>query len=122
MKLRAFRSSDLMCRTVKGLGPAAGKSVVIRGPLATHASSCLRCQADLARYRRLRRELGRLAQYIEQSPVLMAPRVESAIGAQPALVTRRRHAARLVAAIAAATAAAAGTAAFSLWRRTRAAV
>jgi anti-sigma factor RsiW len=122
MKLLVSRSSDLMCRTVKGLGPAAGRAAAIRGPLATHASSCLRCQADLARYRRLRRELSGLAQRIESSPVPMAPRVERAIWAQPALITRPRRAARLAVAIAAATAAAAGTAVFSLWRRTRAAV
>jgi anti-sigma factor RsiW len=121
MKRVVPRSADLMCRTVRGLGPAAGKPGVVRRPLAAHVSSCLRCQADLARYRRLRRELGRLAQRIEVSPVPIAPRVARAISPELALAGPPRHNARLAATIAGATAAAASTVVFALWRRTRAA-
>lgn len=120
MKLRVPRSSELTCRMVKAFGPAAGKAAAMRGPLATHAATCLRCQADLARYRRLRRELGRLTQRIDPAPVPIAARVERAIWAQPPPATRPRRSARLAATIAATSAAAAGTAVFSLWRRTRA--
>ena len=115
------RSPYLVCRTVKGLGPGIVKIGALPGPLASHAASCLRCQTDLARHRRLQRELGRLAQRIEVAPVSIAPRADRATSVKLALVGRSRHNARLAATIAGATAAAASTVVFVLWRRTRAA-
>ena len=55
MKLTGGGSADLMCRTVKGFGPVAMRAGSMPRPLAMHAASCLHCQRDLARYRRLRR-------------------------------------------------------------------
>jgi hypothetical protein len=121
MKLAVCRSVDLMCSTVKGLGPAAAYVGALPGPLATHIASCLRCQADQARYRRLRRELSRLAQRSDVAPVSVVPSVEHAISVRLALAARPRHNARLAATIAGATAAAASTVVFAVWRRTRAA-
>ena len=119
MRLLTTRPSDLMCRTVRGVGATAGGA--LPGPLATHVSECLRCQAELARYRRLRRELGRLAQRREVAPISIAARVDHTISPQLAVVGRPSQNARRAATIVGATAAAASTAAFALWRRTRAA-
>ena len=108
MRLTGGGSADLMCRTVKGFGPVAMRAGSMPRPLAMHAASCLRCQRDLARYRRLRRELGRLAQPIDAAPMTIMPRVEQAIQPELALAPPPRHNARLAATIAGATAATAG--------------
>ena len=48
--------SDLSLR----LAEVADDSVVLGGPEAEHVASCLRCQAELAQYRRLLRHLRAL--------------------------------------------------------------
>lgn len=121
MKAAVGRSVDLMCSTAKGLGPVAARVSALPGPLATHIASCLRCQADQARYRRLHRELGRLAQRRDVAPVSVMPSVERAISVRLALAARPRHNVRLAATIAGAAAAAVSTVVFTVWLRTRAA-
>ena len=83
---------------------------------AQHAGSCLRCQAEIARYRRLRRELGSLAATTETAPSSILPAVEEAIWTEAPDHASFRHV-RFVATIAGATAAA-GVVAVAMWRRT----
>ena len=121
MKLAVGGSVDFRCRTVTGFGSAAARAGVLPRPLAGHVASCLRCQTDIARYRRLRRELGRLAWRIDVAPRSIVPRVDQAIAPRLALAEPPRHNARLAATIAGATAAAVGGVVIAVWLRTRAA-
>jgi hypothetical protein len=51
------------CASVASLLPAvADGDATLEGDARAHVSTCLRCQADLARYRRLRRELRTLGE------------------------------------------------------------
>ncbi len=86
--------------------------------LGRHAATCLRCQAETARYRKLHRGLGELAEVTEPAPVSLVAEVEKAIGGEigePARV--RARVAGAVAAAGAVTAAVAGAAAVIAWRR-----
>ncbi|MCP3976605.1 MAG: hypothetical protein GY720_19135 [bacterium] len=115
------RSSSLKCKAVKSLGPNLAEASILPGPLAHHAATCLRCQAEVARFRRLRRELSSLADHIEPAPSTLVERVEQAIWADAAPIGAQHHGAKVVATIAGATAAAASVVAVALWRRARAA-
>lgn len=60
------------CASVAGLLPAvADGDARLEGGAAAHVSSCLRCQADLARYRRLRRTLRTLGDPVGPGPELL---------------------------------------------------
>ena len=110
------RTASLKCKAVKGLGPDLATTDRLPAALAQHAASCLRCQAEMARYRRLRRELGSLAASTEPaSPTILAG-VEQAIASEARQHETTRHA-RFVATLAGATAAA-GVVAVAMWRRT----
>jgi anti-sigma factor RsiW len=99
-------------------------------PVQRHVESCLRCQAELARYRRMLRGLQLLrTQFLEPAPGLLAQTL-AVIGeaseqrAIRSLLTRRRlaYAGAIGGALAAAGATAAAVALHRARRRTGAAV
>src|SRR5207253_5144181 len=65
---------QVQCDEVARLLPAAvDGSATIEPPLVHHIESCLRCQAELARYRRMLRGLQLLrTRYLEPAPGLVA--------------------------------------------------
>ena len=111
------RSVNLKCRATRRLVPETLDPDRLPAGLAQHAASCLRCQAEMARYRRLRRELGALAAQTQPAPATIAPRVEEAIWGGDTEGRAGRHANRVVATLAGA--AAASVVAVAMWRRTR---
>ena len=83
--------------------------------LATHVETCLRCQAEAARYRTLRRQLGALSRRELAAPATLVPSVVVRIAREEAQtmmdprVGLRRAAVAISAAAGAAVAATAGT-------------
>jgi anti-sigma factor RsiW len=83
--------------------------------LAAHAETCLRCQAEAARYRTLRRRLGSLSSDEVAAPATLVPSVVTRIELEEADVSvdrrvgLRRAAVAVSAAAGAAVAATAGT-------------
>jgi len=75
------------------------------GRLVAHVDTCLTCQAEAARYRTLRRELGALAGTTVRAPDTLVPSVTARIG-QPARDEEPRRGLTLRAAAIAASAAA----------------
>ncbi len=122
MRVAGVRSVNLLCRTARRLGPEIANPSRLPAVVASHVRSCLRCQADAVRYRRLRRELGSLADRIEAAPPFLLTGVEQAISAQLASSAGSRQHAHLAATIAGTAAAAASAVAVAMWRRARAAV
>ncbi len=86
-----------------------GGTSVPEGPRRAHVEHCLRCQAELAQHRRIRRSLASLrAVMVEPDPSLVAEVIESLSGAAIVGAPRAglgRHRAAYVAAATAATAA-----------------
>jgi anti-sigma factor RsiW len=63
----------MRCEDVARLMPATVEGTPIDLAAQTHIESCLRCQAELARYRRMLRALQQLrTRYLEPSPSLLA--------------------------------------------------
>ncbi len=109
------------CRAVRLQLPAMNDPSHFEGPLAGHVSTCLRCQAEVSRYRKLSRSLGILADEVVVAPATLTAAVEERIaegGASRAEVLGR---ASRVAAAAGAVVAAAGTVVMVRWIRTRSA-
>ncbi len=112
---------SLTCRAVRLQLPSMDDPGAFEGSVAGHVGRCLRCQAEISRYRRLHRSLGILADEVVTAPDGLAEGVDAriagaghiALGA-PARVAR-------VAAAAGAVVAAAGTVAVVRWMRTRSA-
>jgi len=112
------------CLVVRSLAPSAETSV-LAGRLEAHIATCLSCQAETARYGKLRRQLASLADATLDAP----PRLVSAVGdaisrgdsAADAGV-RQSHPARVAAAAGGLVAAAAGAVAVAVWRHSKAAV
>ncbi|MGB9358478.1 MAG: hypothetical protein WCC01_07975 [Acidimicrobiia bacterium] len=83
--------------------------------LAGHVKSCLRCQAEAARYRTLRRRLGALSRDLATAPATLVPSVVARIEIDEAETSAdlriglRRAAVAVSAAAGAAVAATAGT-------------
>jgi len=83
--------------------------------LAGHVESCLRCQAEAARYRTLRRRLGALSRDFETAPATLVPSVVARMEIDEAETSAdlriglRRAAVAVSAAAGAAVAATAGT-------------
>lgn len=121
MKTDMNPSFPVMCRAIRALGPDIGGIGRMPAPLAHHASSCLRCQAEVIRYRRLRRELVALADRVNSAPPTLLTNVAHAVQGESAHQVPPPRRTRVVAQIAGATAAAASLAAVAMWRRTRAA-
>lgn len=94
------------------------------GTLGTHVARCLSCQAELARYRRLRRQLGSLAEVVEPVPLLPAATIEHEMSTGSAGDTPSKRSPQVgrAAAGGAVAAAAAGAAAVIMWRHSKAAV
>lgn len=109
------------CRAVRALLPSLDDPDTLRGPPAAHLGVCLRCQAEAARYRRLRRSLAALPERVEQAPAGLVGEVAQRLGeADPEASNAPVRAAR-VAAAAGAVVAAAGTVAMVRWMRARSA-
>lgn len=109
------------CRAVRVLMPSLDQADTLRGPLAAHLGTCLECQAERARYRRLRRSLAGLPERVEEAPAGLVAAIEaqlSTAGPDTALAAGR---ATRVAATAGAVVAAAGTVAMVRWMRARSA-
>ncbi|MGD2052388.1 MAG: hypothetical protein PVI35_07930 [Acidimicrobiia bacterium] len=113
----------VQCAAVRLSLPAMDRVVWQESRLGRHATSCLRCQAETARYRKLHRSLEELGHVTEPAPPTILPRVHHAIGG-PQLEERRSRGplagsvAGVAATAGAVVAAAAGTAAVVAWRRT----
>jgi len=63
----------MQCEDVARLLPATVEGTPVDLAAQTHIESCLRCQAELARYRRMLRALQQLrTRFLEPSPSLLA--------------------------------------------------
>jgi anti-sigma factor RsiW len=63
----------MRCEDVARLLPATVEGTPVDLAVQTHIESCLRCQAELARYRRMLRALQQLrTRFLEPSPSLLA--------------------------------------------------
>ena len=110
----------LTCRAVRLQLPLVDESQALAEPLASHVATCLRCQAESARYRSLHRSLAGLGDQTVAAPEGFVAEV-SALMHDPGFVVvpSQTRTARVVAA-AGAVVAAAGTVAMVRWLRTRA--
>ena len=112
-----------VCQVVDRALPAAtGDIAGLPAALRTHVESCLRCQVEVARYRKLARHLAALSDALEAAPRALVPAVMGKIGASHAAMgddagSRVGRAA----AAAGALVAAAGTVAVVRWLRTHSA-
>jgi anti-sigma factor RsiW len=112
------------CLIVRAAAPTADLSG-LSPRLESHVTACLYCQAEMARYGRLRRRLASLADVVEPVPAPLAAGVNIAIasGELPSgPVVSHSHPARVAAAAGAVVAAAAGAAAVAMWRHSKAVV
>jgi hypothetical protein len=112
------------CRVVQSLAPTRDLRP-FSARLDSHISACLTCQAELARYGRLRRQLAALAEVVSEAPQPLAAAVATAISSDVAPLDTKRpsaHLAGVAAAAGAIVAAAAGAAAVAVWRHSRLAV
>ena len=109
------------CRAVRLQLPSMDDPSHFEGPLAGHISTCLRCQAEISRYRRLHKSLGILADEVVVAPPGLAVAVDARISGGPVALTEQPGRAHRVAAAAGAVVAAAGTVAMVRWMRTRSA-
>jgi anti-sigma factor RsiW len=113
----------MRCEDIARLLPATVEGTPVDLAVQTHIESCLRCQAELARYRRLLRALQQLrTRFLEPSPSLLAQtlavlREESERQAVRSVLSGRRLA--YVGAIGGAVAAGATAAALLLVRSRR---
>ena len=112
-----------MCRAVRMWAPSGGEGV-IASRLDAHVRTCLACQAEFARYGKLRRHLAGMAEDVVTAPESLAAAVATAITRSEDSVPRgsENSMGRIIAATSAVTAAAAGTIAVILWRHSRPAV
>lgn len=100
--------------------PGLDRGASLSGTKGAHLESCLRCQAEAARYRGLGRELKQIAALVDQAPSGMVDAVMERIGVPLVVVGEERHKVTTVAA-AGALVAAASTIAVLTWRRRSAA-
>lgn len=111
-----------VCQLVDRALPAAfGDVAGLPVPLRTHAKACLRCQVEVARYRKLARHLAALSGVVVPAPTALAPAVMQEIGAPDSLVPDAGSRVGRAAAAAGALVAAAGTVAVVRWIRTHSA-
>jgi hypothetical protein len=112
---------NLSCLVVRSVAPSIGRGMLSKR-LDDHVGACLSCQAELARYGKLRRYVAALADVVVAAPASVVPIVaREIVSAEPAVTTERPYAMRTAAAGAVA-AAAAGAVAVALWRQSRTAV
>ncbi len=112
---------SIACRAVRFQLPMVDEETQLGGPLAAHLDSCLVCQAESVRYRRLQRSLAKLASDTESAPADLARAVEARLDGSlvPPADPVYGRAARVAAGVGAAVAAA-GTVVVVRWLRTRA--
>ena len=112
------------CRMVQSLAPSQEVGNLSK-MLDTHVSACLSCQAELARYGKLRRQLSSLTDVVDEAPEQLVAAVTAAIAsaddAQDA-DSGLTHSARVAAAAGAVVAAAAGAVAVAVWRHSKPAI
>ena len=99
-----------MCLIVQSVAPSTD-SPGLPGRLSSHVATCLSCQAEMARYRKLRRQLAALAAVTEPAPRPLAAAVADAVTTDTAKRGKPAHGqgrARLAAAAGAVAAATAG--------------
>ena len=112
------------CLVVRSAAPTADLSG-LSPRLESHVTACLSCQAEMARYGKLRRQLAALADVVETAPAPLVPGVEQAIvsGQLPSNpVVPHSRPARVAAAAGAVAAAAVGAVAVAMWRHSKAVV
>lgn len=112
-----------ICQVVdRALPAASGEIAGLPVALRTHIESCLRCQAEVTRYRKLARHLAALSDVVVPAPLALAAAVMEQIGA-PDAATGDDPGSRVgrAAAAAGALVAAAGTVAVVRWLRTHSA-
>ncbi len=110
-----------VCRVVRSIAPSR-EIGALSTALDKHVSACLSCQAEMARYGRLRRQLASLAHVVDEAPEPLADAVVAAIAAGEVPEDSNAalsHPARVAAAAGAVVAAAAGAAAVAAWRHSR---
>ncbi len=112
--MSAGAATSVICRVSR----AGATDVQVRG---RHASSCLRCQAEAARRRRLIRELRALRDIVETAPEGLVPTVEFGIERAPERTGPVQAAVLRLATAGAVAATAAGAAVLVVWRRTHSA-
>lgn len=112
------------CLVVRSLAPSAEMSV-LAGRLEGHIATCLSCQAEMARYGKLRRRLASLADVVVDAPAPLVSAVGRAISSGETAAdseARQSHPARVAAAAGTVVAAAAGAVAVVAWRHSKAVV
>lgn len=93
--------------------------------LDNHVNECLSCQAEMARYGKLRRQLAAMADVVVAAPEPLVAAVAAAIASVETpddLAGGIAHPARVVAAAGTVVAAAAGAVAVAVWRHSKLAV
>ena len=112
-----MKATCLIAHAVAPTADLAGLS----SRLENHVAACLSCQAEMARYSRLRRQLESLVDVVDHAPEPLAAAVEREIASgHPPADTGPAHRSRIAAAAGAVVAAAAGAAAVAVWRHSRA--
>lgn len=109
------------CRAVRAILPSLDDPRALRGPSAAHLGVCLRCQAEAARYRRLRRSLAVISRRTETAPAGLVGAVAQRLTEADAQAPEAPARAARVVATAGAVVAAAGTVAMVRWMRARSA-
>lgn len=110
------------CAVVRSLAPSTDVSSLSRR-LEHHIGECLACQAEMARYGKLSRQLSSLTDVVVPAPGPLVDTVEQAIATShqsAASLATGSHAAAVAAAASAVVAAAAGAVAVAVWRHSRA--
>ena len=107
------------CMLVRSFAPSAADSALPER-LDRHTAQCLACQAELARYNKLRRRLAALAMQVDAAPQTLRADVAISIQEAPNVPVRVGRGVALVRAAAAAGAVAAATAgAVAVWRQSK---
>ena len=112
------------CAVVRSLAPSNDVSD-LSARLEGHINECLACQAEMARYGKLRRQLASLAGVVVPAPAQLVDEVEAAIAAETDPIegsSTPSHPAHVAAAAGAVVAAAAGAVAVAVWRHSKAVV
>ena len=112
------------CRVIQSLAPSREVAALSK-MLDNHVEACLSCQAEIARYGKLRRQLASLSEVVVEAPEPLIAAVADAIAsgdAPPDSATGIEHPARVAAAAGAVVAAAAGAVAVAVWHHTKVAV
>ncbi len=109
------------CRVVRSLAPTrdfGALSMMLDG----HIGACLACQAEIARYGKLRRQLAALSDVVVAAPEPLVAAVVAAITSADSEEETDKgmaHPGRVAAAAGAVVAAAAGAVAVAVWRHSK---